>query len=414
MRIEEMTFELFINEIVSKYDKKKGEYDLTELLEIGINFRSLPVKQRRWKQLNNIVGYPGSSDAYRMYVTAHLFDLNECNPVKINGISASKSTDEEIGNIQENLYIEKTKVRDAYNAYRATLRDEARIQSFKTDLVDAISRLEPLEKITDFNFAVTNENNEAILMLSDLHIGVECNNFYNKYNSIIAMKRLNKVVRDTCDYCRLHNIRRLNIVNLGDMINGIIHTTCRIQQEFDVTTQLITASEMIAHALNDLQYAAPEIIYRSCTDNHARVMADKNQHIEKENLCKIMDWYLKERLKDTKIVFANDNIDDSLGKFVLLNGKKVLFAHGHLDSINSSFENFVGATKEFVDYGLLAHYHCEKMKSFQGFKVFINGSIVGSEQYAISRRLFSNPSQTLLVFENNNVIDISIDVSINE
>ena len=41
---------------------------------------------------------------------------------------------------------------------------------------------------------------EAILMLSDLHIGVNCNNFYNTYNVSVATSRLEKVVADTIKY----------------------------------------------------------------------------------------------------------------------------------------------------------------------------------------------------------------------
>ena len=59
---------------------------------------------------------------------------------------------------------------------------------------------------------------------------------------------------------------------------------------------------------------------------------------------------------------------------------------------------------------LLGHYHSEKAKSFQGAKVFVNGSIVGTEQYALSKRLFSNPSQTLLIFKENSLNNISIDL----
>jgi len=170
----------------------------------------------------------------------------------------------------------------------------------------------------------------------------------------------------------------------------------------------MVAGELVVRFLNDLQDAAPHIIYRSCSDNHARMVADKAEHIEADNFGKLIDWFLQTRLEKTKIKFVDDNLDYSLGTFVLKNGKKCVFAHGHLDSINKSFENFVGATKQFVDYGFLGHYHCSKMKDFQAFKIFVNGSICGVEDYALSKRLFSDPCQTLLVFDNDNIINYSI------
>ena len=51
-----------------------------------------------------------------------------------------------------------------------------------------------------------------------------------------------------------------------------------------------------------------------------------------------------------------------------------------------------------------------KLKEFQGCRVIVSGSIVGTEQYAFSKRLFSKASQTLLIFEDENLIDIKINL----
>ena len=97
-----------------------------------------------------------------------------------------------------------------------------------------------------------------------------------------------------------------------------------------------------------------------------------------------------------------------------MNGKKIVFAHGHEDSINRSFQAFIGAKREFIDYALLGHYHSAKMKSFNDFTVFVNGSIVGTEEYALSRRLFTKPQQVLLIFDDDNVINTTINLNIQE
>lgn len=172
------------------------------------------------------------------------------------------------------------------------------------------------------------------------------------------------------------------------------------------------ASEFLAEALNRLQEAAPEVIYRSCSDNHSRVTQNFKDNIEKENYFRLIDFYLKARLKDTGIVFAEDNLDVDLGFFELLNGKKVVFAHGHRDNVNTAIQNALGATRQYVDYVCVGHYHESKMKSFQGAKVFVNSSICGSDGYAQSKRLYGNAEQTLLVFEGGNlsVNYISLDI----
>ena len=86
-------------------------------------------------------------------------------------------------------------------------------------------------------------------MFSDLHMGVDCNNFYNKYNPEVAVLRVTHLVNRVKQYCLLHKIDRLTVLNMGDMIHGIIHTSARLEAGLDVTQQIIRASELVAQAL---------------------------------------------------------------------------------------------------------------------------------------------------------------------
>ena len=65
-------------------------------------------------------------------------------------------------------------------------------------------------------------------------------------------------------------------------------------------------------------------------------------------------------------------------------------------------------TRRVIDYGFIGHYHCERMRTFNTFRLFINSSLVGMDQYAFSKRLFSRPSQTLVVLDGDNVTSHSI------
>lgn len=386
--------------LISSFGKLPGEYTQQEIYEIGKAHRNLSQKDKNWEWLANLIGYPGSGDNLRCFVKRRV--LKE---------TSETTVDNSNNLIDKDLYIQQVKLRDEMNSYRKVLRDEARIDTFKNMIIEAIQTLPELPKVK-YSSRTRGYRNEAILLFSDLHIGVKCDNFYNKYNLEIATIRVNKLLNDVIDYCYRNEVHTLHVCNLGDLIHGLIHVNARIEQEFDVVNQIVTASELVANFLNEIQQAAPHVVYRSVVDNHSRTMANKNEAIESENLSKIIDWYLQERLKETKIEFANDNIDEGIGKFELENGKKVMFAHGHNDSINQVYQHFTGASQEFIDYMLLGHYHCEKMKTYNSSKVIVNGSIVGTEQYALSKRLFSKPSQTLLVFEEDNVINYSIGLDI--
>ena len=348
---------------IKSFKKKPGMYNLEELFEIGLMHKDLPTEEKSWKDLTLEVGYPGLPDSYRNFVYRNQKSLGLTPPK-----TAENDTvlEEKLNNASEyeELYKKRVEINDIYNTYRSTLRNESRINTFKDLLVKNIQELKDLPVIK-YN-GTFSEDAEALLMFSDLHLGVTCDNFYNTFNTEIAKKRLNKLSHDTIAYCKKFNVKQLNILGLGDFIQGIIHVNARINAQMNVVQQIILASEYISDFINSLKAAAPIITYRSCTDNHSRVTPNKDEAIENENLNKLIDFYLETRLNNSTIKFVKDNLDDSLGNFRLLNGKNVVYAHGHLDNINRTFENFVGATRQFVDYMILGHYHCEKAKSFQG------------------------------------------------
>lgn len=404
------------NNYIKSFKRKPGEYTESEILEICLTHRNLE-EGKNWKTLANILGINKSSNALRSWayrqeqIKKALNDLTTQVKEQVKVKEPVYKNENNDSNFAD-LYKQKTQIRDIWNSYRADLRKEARFDRVIESIQNTISKLKELEKYTyTYTPKLCKNINEAVMLLSDLHIGVSCNNFYNKYNTEIAKKRVLKYIDKTIKYCKENNIVRLNVCQLGDAIHGIIHTSARIEQEIDAVDQIIIAAEIIAQALNRLQEAAPEVIYRSCLDNHSRLIADKDSNIASENLGRLIDWYIKERLKGTNIIFADDNLDLSIGRFKLLNNKIVIFSHGHEDSKNQAFQNYVGATKEYIDYILLAHFHSGQMKQYQGAKVFINGSVVGTENYAKQHRLFSDPEQTLIIFKEDDVIVYNINLS---
>ena len=390
-----------LNELGEYIDTLNKPLSQEDLLEVCRRHKEcVAQKDKSWAWLAGKVNYPNGENLRNWY-KRHKNDVMKTD----KDVRSKDDIEKEI------LYKERQKNQDVLNSYRRSLRDEARVESFVEALktsVGALGKL-PVIKYTPTSKAC---ENEAIMMFSDLHLGADCSNFYNKYNVDIARKRVKKYTHDVIEYCHANNVKRLDFLNMGDLIHGLIHTSARIESTLDVTEQIITASEILAECLNELQEACEEVVYRSVVDNHSRAIANKDESIEKENFSRIIDWFLKERLKDTKIIFANDNLDMGIGKFTLMNGKNVMFAHGHNDTINRSYQNFTGATEQFIHYILLAHYHSEKCKNFQNARVIVNGSIVGTEDYALSKRLFSKPSQKLLVFDKDNLLDISINLDI--
>lgn len=408
--------------------REDGRYTEDEMYTIGCAFIEMNNSQKRevggWDKLVEILKpldkngeVMKKGDTFRQWIKGRRYTRSEMvhnehmlSGKTIDGLSFDEFK-EKTEDIKRDLYKQQVKTRDSLNAYRKVLRSEARLEDFKDLMRDMVTDINALP-VVKYEGEVDVCDTEAVLLLSDLHIGVEIDNHYNKYNIEIARKRVKKLVADTIRYCTRNHVERLYVLSLGDYCMGSIHTSARLEQEVDVVSQIMVASEIIADALNQLQAAAPEIVFCSCTDNHSRMLPNLSESIESENFGRLIVFYLKARLAETDIVFKEDNIDQEIGMIEFANGKTGVFAHGHHDSINQVFQTMTALTGRVIDYAFLGHYHCEKMKTFNGFKVFVNGSIVGVDQYAFSKRLFGRPSQTLVIFDGMNLLNYSINLDI--
>lgn len=322
----------------------------------------------------------------------------------INNVSDEdiiKSLDEK----KAELYKQQVKTGDIVRDYRNTLRNEARIEEIKNGIYKAIRTLPQLEIATESKHA--SGDKVAILNIGDWHQGAEEDNFYNKFSPDILKRRVSQLALETIDYCDRFNVRTLHVLNLGDLIEGHIHTTARISASQDAVTQVISVAELLSHFLLQLQNNIPNVVYRSCSDNHSRVTPNKKEHIEQESFGKIIDWFLKERLKDTNVIFEDNIVDYSIGLFEA-EGKKIMFVHGHLDSPDRIVPNLALGLGIVPDYVIMGHYHHSSVKDIQGSKLVINGGLKGVDGYCLSRRLFNKPSQTLMILDGDNEIMINI------
>ena len=407
--------------------REDGRFTEDEMFEIGVMFKTqLDNGQKReiggWDYLTSVLkpldkdgNVMTKGDTFRQWVKDRCYRTGTMEPnvhllsgKTIETISFGDFTDK-AEEIKQDLYKQQTRTRDHINAYRALLRDDARVDLMKDLIKESVKTLPPLKFEKDVRYDAKPEA-EAVLLLSDLHVGALVDNFFNKFNVEIARKRVNEVVRQTIDYCQKMNVVRLHVLNLGDLIENDLHITARLLQEIDAIDQTMVASEIVSQALTDLAAAIPEVTYRSCLDNHSRFTADLKQSKDEESLVKLIDWYVEERVKDTGVVFCNDNLDRHIGMFTLQNGDKFVFAHGHEIDVNTSVQKYTAATYSYVRYVALGHWHSTRMKTFLNSKVFVNGSIKGLDEYGEKHGLFGEPEQTLLVFEGDTLVNITINL----
>ncbi len=290
------------------------------------------------------------------------------------------------------------------NAYVRKLAREETLKEIALEAAREIGKTKFLNTPTREPFSSTAVPNEAILCISDWHYGIEINNAWNHYNPKVAIERILTLKKKTIEYCRKNNVKTLHIFNLSDLIAGRIHLTIRLQSRIDVITQIMQVSEILAEFINDLSKYF-DIEYYSCDDNHSRVEPNKEDSLNLESLCRITDWYLKNRLQANDAVFFNANPFGSDIITAKINGFTVLGVHGDKDKPVSAITSLTGYTAQKCDLIVAAHRHHFSADESCNTLLLCNGSVMGTDSYAHDLRLNSKPSQNLIIVGKNNVME---------
>ena len=301
------------------------------------------------------------------------------------------------------LQKEKAKISDEINQNRACIRRLTREETLKEIALEAVKNIGNKKLLSTYAGPVTiNTSKEAILLLSDWHYGFDFVNPWNTYNPEIARKRISKLLNETIKVCKEQKVTNINVLNLADLIAGRIHLTIRLESRIDVITQIMEVSEILAEFLNELTKHFI-VSYYSCTDNHSRIEPDKTQSLDLESLCRITDWFLKQRLGN-RVNFHDNKFGNDIITFNVL-GHRVAAVHGHDDKPNKCIDEISLLTRQTYDLICMAHRHHFSMDEKDQCRLVCNGSLIGSDAYAIKLRLHSRPSQTLIITTRERVCD---------
>ena len=250
--------------------------------------------------------------------------------------------------------------------------------------------------------------NEAVLIFSDWHYGMKTSNVFNKYNTDVCKERVVNVVDKAIERIRLHKCRALHIVVLGDLFHGAIHTSARVMSEELACDQLMQVSEILAQAISKLSENVEHTYVYMTYGNHARTVQNKNDNIHRDNMERIIPWWLRQRLSaNTRIQIEEESTDE----FILLDvcGYGFCASHGDLDSVRTSprmlatlFQKKYGVD---IDYILLGDKHHAESFSELGVHAMLVDALCGTDDYANEHRLYATPAQMLLIVNEENGVD---------
>lgn len=356
-----------------------------------------------WKdiadKLNNLENTSYSEDRYRK-LCKKFSDLEPDDLINQKYEDTSEIIDEKIEyyNAVQSYKDERSQLNSIYRQ----ISRENEIKNIAIECAKIVSEKKPF----DFEFEVSSKYSEksAILEISDWHYGILIDNYFNKYSPEICVERLKKLLQKTIEYCNHNGVNNINVVNLGDLISGRIHSQIRIENKEDVVSQVINVSEILANFLFVLSKSF-KVNYYDCLDNHSRIEPNKKESLRLESLARITNWYLEERFKDNVNVSIKKNTySDDIILFDVL-GHTIAGVHGDLDSQKTVIKNLQTFTGNRIDLVCTAHLHHFSANEENDCMLICNPSLMGMDSFAESKRLYSKPAQNLIIVSKENVAE---------
>ena len=368
--------------------------------------KELDLSYEQWQEL--LIGenkYSSENCRKAYYIISPLLEIlseDEKNRI-VEGIESKEELERLIkANKEALLENEKMKIQyqDQRREYRKYVRESGRFDHLVSELtksVKVLNKEKPLFNTHKQKIRIL-ENNEAVLMTSDWHIGANFKNYFAEYSIDIAKKRIKELTEKTVEYCLANNVSTLHVELLGDSLDGSIHTSARIESEEDVISELMIYCEVLSEMINELSIFIPYIKVHSVIGNHTRITPNKKESITKENFERLVPFYLKARLTAIdNIEITNSSIDDTIDVYEV-KGQTIFCVHGDLDTPQNAVSKLSAMLKVFPDEVHMGHYHKHFEMDNYDMETVVNGSLKGTDNYAKEKRLSGSPMQKLMIY----------------
>ena len=313
---------------------------------------------------------------------------------------------------QQQLKKERQKISDERVDYQKSVREEARKESFIELIERVLSKtVEPFEYKPSIKI---DNDDDMIVCLSDLHAGIEVENWWNKYNTDILAERLNRYLDEIKSIQSVHKCKRCELVLGGDEISGAIHPNLRLQNNENVIQQIQIAVTYISGFIAEMQNLFEEIRVHSVAGNHSRLSPNKEEHLRGEELEALIPFCLKIKFSNNSNVTICENgyIDNTINSFVTRGDRLFYLVHGDKDTPSNVLKNLTLMTGHKPDAILMAHRHHNAYDTQYGVKIIQMGCVVGTDDHCVDLRISGEPEQCVIITNKDRPVKCLYDIGL--
>lgn len=357
-----------------------------------------------WYEISNIINHEYRIDEseYRTEA-AYRKCYSQAKRFYEAGVFNNLSEDKYFKELQiqkQELEKERVKTRDEKNELNRIIREEARKESYKEQLLRSISEYQskPLsyDKTKQFT-GILKTDNDIVCTVFDVHTGLNVDNYFNTFNENVLKERLNKYIDKILEVQLRHGSENVNVI-LSELVSGIIHLALRIENNQNMIEQFLTITDYLSQLLAELSYHFNIVNVYICPGNHSRIQAKKEDNMRGENMDLLVIPYLEAKLQNfNNIKFHRNEIESSIAMFTV-RGQKIFSVHGDKDPIDSVVQRLTMYTSIKPDIIYMGHRHTNAMITSYDTKVLQAGCLSGGgDEYCLDKRLRNRAEQIISV-----------------
>lgn len=391
---------------MTEYKRFEGETDEELIYRITGEKSKIGSWQGVADILNELLGTEYTESKFRKQRQAFdkMFAANQSK------FSDDQSILDEIKEQRLQLAKEKVQFRDERNEYNRLIREEARKESYVDLIKRTLSEYAP--KSFDYFPADTYKSDtDMVLVVSDLHCGIEIQHYLNTYNTDILADRFRNCLSKVVSIQNTHHSENITVL-ISEVISGLIHENLRCENNQNIIEQFLTVSQYLRDFLLHLSRHFSKVNVLVMPGNHSRVNARKEASLKGENVDNLLVPYLSAMLQNVEnIYFQKNEIDESIAMFSV-RGNIIYAVHGDKDTPSNVVQNLTMQFGQCPKLVYMGHRHKNSMETIYNTKVISAGCWSGVDSYAIDKRFNTRPETVLSVVDKNGLV-CNYDIKLN-
>lgn len=390
------------------YSRLKGEDFTTYALRLYENKIEYGLNN---KEIGNILNKESGCKKDESVYRKHFVGVKKGIEYQIAHSEDSKIL-EQIENKKREIIAERDKLSVIKRDYISNIKKKSRQELFYEYIAKEINLTEnPVIKIHPKQ---SNTENDYILTIADIHCGSNFEIKNNKYSFEICRQRFEKLLSHTMEYVYENHIKHINVLVLGDCVQGIIRKSDLKLNETSVVESTVYISRLISTFLNSLSKYCKVDYYHVPTSNHSQTRnlgSDRNE-LKDEDVEFIIANYIKDTLSENPDITCHTNFGEDYIEIPILNHNAIAM-HGHtIKNVNNAIKDISFHNRRFYSFLFLAHFHgassmVNSCNSNIDIETHICPSFIGSDPYSNSIMKSSKPScQIFKINDKNGITDI--------